>query len=183
MIPSSQARGTRGPRHARPRRIRGVDARTEDLLRDQAKAVYRGTGLDSIALGDALGVEESTARHKRAEGTGVAFDALLFTYNLARTQGAFASTLIARCRSVHAQALMPISDADLVDRFWTLTAIECTHEGEENNACAQFGRTGDLTGFGEALLKEAATQEELAAVCRELARRKIDPRTYNEVSR
>lgn len=132
------------------------------------------TGLKHLQ--NAGGISKSRASRWRSEGRGnPLFDVTALIYRLTAT-GQSAGAIVAHAFTTLHQALMPISDAELVRRFWLLMGEESEAEGRENLKQATFGYSGDLEGLERAALEEAGTQHELSAVCRELRRRGIDPR-------
>jgi hypothetical protein len=152
-----------------PRVLDGIAGTTAVALR---AASPRGKRLAAVA-----GVSESRVSRWRSEGRGnPAFDFALLIHALADQPHCNAGVLVALARSTLDQALMPISDADLVRRFWTLMEEESIAEGRENMRQAMFALDGNLGGLADTALREAGLTEELAAVCRELQRRRIDPR-------
>ena len=129
-----------------------------------------------LAVAGAISVQ--SASRWRIEGKGnPLFDLTRIVYRLMQ-MGQHAGALVAHTMSALSHALMPISDADLVARFWSLMDDEAVKEGRENQAQNGFARSGDLKALERATMDEAGTQVELAACARELRRRRIDPREW-----
>lgn len=97
---------------------------------------------------------------------------------LAAHEGLTPWPLLAYLRSEAMAAMAHVSDAALVRRFWRVMEEEAEAEGRENAAQQMYARSGDLEALERATLSEATLQEELAALCRELRRREIDPRDH-----
>lgn len=71
----------------------------------------------------------------------------------------------------------------LVARFnEIMRKAEPEAEAKENMAGQSFYATGDLEALAHAAEEEAGVQEELTAICRILAKRRVDPRTYGRES-
>lgn len=67
----------------------------------------------------------------------------------------------------------------LIARFHEITTkVEPESEMRENMATVEFFTSGDLESLAQAAEHEASVQEELAAICRFLAKKRVDPRTY-----
>lgn len=184
---TGHATGQRRRRHGQKRRILPPDAGKpsgdpvlDDLLAG-ATAVSLSmatSGIKQLALAGAI--SDRSASRWRVEGRGnPVFDLTGIVYWLARL-GQHAGVLIAHLNATLAHGLMPISPDELVTRFWDLMGAESEAEGRENRASSMFARSGDLYELERATLDEAGVQHELAAVCRELRRRKIDPRTWRQ---
>lgn len=99
----------------------------------------------------------------------------VLVYRLARRRANRAWAVVAHLKATLKAALMPTTDADLIERFWELLDAEGEAEGRENIEQGRLARTRDLDALERATLAEAAVQEELAAVIQELRRRRIDP--------
>lgn len=122
------------------------------------------------------GISKSRASRWCSEGKGSPlFDVTVVIYRLMQA-GQHAGAIAAHVLTTLHASLMPISDAELVRRFWTLMGTESDVEGRENREQATYAVTGDLEGLERATLDEAGVAHELAAVIRELRRRGIDPR-------
>lgn len=129
-------------------------------------------------LARAGAISPQSASRWRIEGKGnPLFDLTKLIYRLMQ-MGQHAGVIVAHAMTTLAHSLMPVSDADLVARFWRLMEEEAAKEGRENSAQNTLARTGDLEELERATLDEAGTQVELAATARELRRRRIDPRTW-----
>ena len=124
------------------------------------------------------GVSKTRASRWTREGTGNPLhDVTRIVYLLSHI-GQRAGVIAAHILTTLAQSLMPLSPSELVARFYMLMRDESRKEGQENEAQAGFAETGDLGAIERATLEEAGAQHELGAVCRELRRRKIDPRKF-----
>lgn len=84
--------------------------------------------------------------------------------------------LLADLLSYAAEALEDVPDDRLIARFWTLVRYEAEREGQENVTTATFAEHGCLESIAADMQAEASVELELAAVCRELKKRKLDPR-------
>lgn len=154
-----------------------------DVYLDDALASATALSLDLSTsclkhLERAGGISKTRASRWTKEGKGnPLFDVTKVVYGLMKA-GQHAGTIAAHILTTIAQSLMPVSDAELVDRFWKLMGTESDVEGRENRIQSTFAVTGDLDGLERATLDEAGVAHELAAVCRELRRRRIDPRRF-----
>lgn len=157
--------------------------KSSDLVLEQLQADASAVALDLSVnqvkhLAKAGGVSPSQASRWHTHGRGnPVFDITTMIYRLTQMRQN-PGVLIAHAQATLHHSLMPINDAELVERFFTLTEKECEAEGGENKTQAMFARTGDLEELERATIREAGIQTELAAVCRELRRRRIDPRTF-----
>lgn len=173
----------RRPRHRShatnlPHVARGTatDPRLEQV---QAAAVALSLDLASSQrkqLAVAGGVTVSRASRWATEGKGnPLFDFTQMIFSLTGT-GQHPGALVAHAHMAMEAALMSVSDADLVRRFWEAMEREAHKEGAENAVSQTFARSGDLETLRRVMLDEAAAQTELAALCLEMERRGIDPR-------
>lgn len=129
-------------------------------------------------LASAGAISGQSASRWRIEGRGnPLFDVTKVIYRLMQ-MGQHAGTIVAHALTTLQHGLMPTDPAELVARFWELMSHEAEAEGAENRVQNTFARSGDLLALERATLDEMGTQAELAAVCRELRRRRIDPRNF-----
>lgn len=153
-----------------------VSPRHADSIADLTARTLRFAAPSCKALGIAGGVTQKRGSAWWREGRGSPlYDAFAFLYALARNPKGRPGAVVAAARSILRETMLPISDADLVQRFRDLKGEEDSAEGAENAAGSRVPWTGDLLSYERALLDEASVQEELAAVCRELRRRNVDP--------
>jgi hypothetical protein len=180
--PATKMRRHRPTLHAHPSQkcARGAaDPRLEQL---QASAVALSLDLATTQrkhLAIAGGVTVSRASRWATEGRGnPLFDLTQMIVSLV-ANGQHPGALIAHAHMAMEAALMSVSDADLVRRFWEALEKEAEKEGRENAVSQTFARTGDLEALRRAMLDEAALQTEIAALCLEMERRGIDPRSLD----
>jgi hypothetical protein len=180
--PATKMRRHRPHLHAKksPVVARGaVDPRVEEL---QASAVALSLDLATSQrkhLAVAGGVTVSRASRWATEGRGnPLFDLTQMIVSLTAANQ-HPGALIAHAHMAMEAALMSVSDADLVRRFWEAMGREAEKEGAENRVSQTFARTGDLEALRRAMLDEAALQTEIAALCLEMERREIDPRSFD----
>lgn len=170
QVPAVRSRATHAPMVADPYLADALASATA-LSLDLST-----TGLKHLER--AGGISKSRASRWSREGRGnPLFDVTMVTYRLMQA-GQHAGAIAAHVLTTLAQSLMPQSPAELVARFFTLMREESQREGRENEAQAAYAETGDLEALERATLAEAGIQHKLGAVCRELRRRKIDPRTF-----
>jgi len=151
----------------------------EDVLASATATALQLSSSGVKQLARAGGISSQSASRWRIRGRGnPLYDITAIIYRLMAC-GQHAGAIVAHTMAVLHQSLMPTSDADLVHRFWSLIELESEAEGRENKATGTFGLTGDLEGLERATLDEAGYAVELAACCRELRRRRIDPRTWD----
>jgi hypothetical protein len=134
------------------------------------------TQVKQLAHAGAISPQRASAWRTEGKGNPV-YDLSLVVYHLT-LMGEHPGAILAQVHTAMLQALLGISDAELVRRFWKALDQECHKEGAENAATAAFARTGDLRGLARAMRGEAGLQHEIAAYAEELDRRGIDPRTY-----
>src|SRR5687767_2487329 len=92
-------------------------------------------------------ISKSRASRWVKEGRGnPLFDVTRIVYHLMKS-GQHAGAIAAHILTTLSQSLMPISDADLVSRFWSLMGKESDVEGTENRQQATYAMTGDLEGL------------------------------------
>lgn len=167
----------RPSKHATSARV-VADPILDDLLAEATgmALTLSTTGLKHIER--AGGISKARASRWTREGRGnPLYDITVILYRLT-VAGQSAGAIVSHAIATLHHGLMPTNDAALVERFWKLMGVESVKEGCENGAQSEFGRSGDLAELERATLDEAGIQQELAAVCRELRRRKIDPRKY-----
>ena len=173
--PPSMASATRST-HARTASKCARDPYLEDCLAS-ATAVSLDLSVSGLKhLAKAGGISRSRASRWRSEGKGnPLFEVTSLVFKL-MAAGQHAGVLAAHILTTLHQAVMPLTEEELIDRFWLLMGLESEAEGRENHEQAMFAFSGDLEGLEKAALDEAGLQHELAATIRELRRRKIDPR-------
>lgn len=176
-----QGTARRGPRHGnrRPKLPLVLQQRPDmdAVLREGSAAALKDAAISLKGVQASGAGSSSTAERWWNDGEGspvLAHSRMI--YALAHRPGARAGMLVANANATLAQALMPLSDADLVQRFWDLCKQEARKEGQENECAALLAETGDLLALADADIAEAGIQAERAAVARELHRRGIDPR-------
>lgn len=172
------------PSHAKTGRVlqpgfgkHSADPMLEDCLLG-ATALCAELATDDLAtLARAGDISASWASDLRRTGGRGSFlhRTTVLTYRLAQRGSARAWSLVAHLKTTAKQALMPTTDADLIERFWDLMDLESEAEGRENLATARLAKTRDLEELKRTTLAEAAVAEELAAVIQEMQRRRIDP--------
>lgn len=174
-------RKNRAPTHARKEVNRaGHSRRFFDPMQDEqfaecTRAVFKDCASKAKKIAFAAGVSDSRARHWRTEGRGnFVYEATHFVYGLAR-MGQGAGVVVAHLMATIHQAMLPMTDDQIVSRFFELMREESQAEGSENEAQATVGHTGDLADLERKTLREAGLQHELAATIRELRRRGINP--------
>ena len=144
-----------------------------DALRQAAPSlkalVYAGAGSTSSA----------SRWWTDAEGSPVLAHDLLLTRLAARPGGA-PGVLISHARATLAASLMPLSDADLVARFWATMNREAVEQGAGDVCESGFYLAGDIAELERCSLREAGVLEERAAICRELRARGLDPRSKGD---
>lgn len=152
----------------------------DDLLAGATALSLDMSTTQNKRLARAGGISASRASRWRTEGRGnPLWDVTSLVYRL----GAFGEhpgAVVAHLLTTMRQAMMPLSDADLVRRFWTLMEEEDDAECAENKASARLANGGTMEDLERASLEEATLQQELAATIRELRRRRIDPRTAQQ---
>lgn len=159
-----------------------AEKRTQDWLREMAGDGFRRCATSNKRLARTLDVDPSvTSRisNGRPEARSVPGEFFQIIWALA-TGGANPHPLLTEAETVAEQGMIAgQTDEALVERFRSLVRDETVEEGEANKALADYltGASDDLDGVAREHLDEAARERELAAVCREMARRGIDPRT------
>ena len=76
------------------------------------------------------------------------------------------------------RTIVDLSDVDLIERFWALLEMEKHIEGADNLMDCQNGHT--WLERAQQKKRDAAINEELAAVCTEFAARGLTEATVNE---
>lgn len=131
-------------------------------------------------LAKAGGISGSRASRWRTEGKGnPLYDLTSVVYRLG-VMGQHPGAIVAHVLTTMRQALMPVSNDELVRRFWDLMEREDDAECAENKAAARLANGGTLEDVERASLEESAIQQELAATIRELRRRGVDPRAARQ---
>ncbi|HEX6938602.1 MAG TPA: hypothetical protein VF158_04270 [Longimicrobiales bacterium] len=122
----------------------------------------------------ALGISRTRAcRHMQGDPHSPATRNLAYIYTLSRGRGTSPWPQIAEEIAVAKQAQIEDSSTELlVLRWWELTRREHTLEAAENDAVV----SGSLEELADADVQEAEAALERAAISRELAARKVDPR-------
>lgn len=158
--------------------LRERDPRTADRLLEMA-----GKGLDLACDGNngrlarTIGADKADAsRWRRGQRNGRHARFFADVYNLAANEKTNPWALLAEAHAAAESGMMALSDEALVRRFAELMRHEAEREGTENGLSQTFALTGDLASLADALIAEAGVEMELAAVCRELDRRGLDPR-------
>lgn len=165
---------SRSPRYGRPS---GDEVLSDLLATSTALSLdLASTGLKQLAIAGKVSPSRASRWRKTGRGNPV-YDVTQVIYWLTH-MGQNSGAIVSHAQTTLHHALLPVSDDDLVERFWRLMGTESEAEGRENRATSMFGATGDLETIERAMLDEAGIQTELAAVCRELRRREIDPRTH-----
>lgn len=160
--------------------------RTEDWLRRRA-----GEGLDMACDGNngrlarALGTDPSdTSRWRNARRPGPHSRFFTDVYRMAANPRTNAWALLAEAHAAAEAGLMAMTDEQAVRRWRELMQHEAEREGAENGLSQTLAYVPSdkeavraaLLALAGALVSEAGVELELAAMCRELARRDIDPR-------
>lgn len=162
--------------HAQRPRIVARDLCREDVLAAAVATAWDLATSQLKHLAKAGGISISRASRWSRDGRGnPLWDVTTAIYRLVEA-GQHPGMIVAHIHTTLSQALMPTTDEALVERFWKLMEEESELEGSENRAQATYARTGDIAALEGATLREAGIQQDLAAVCRELRRRGIDPR-------
>lgn len=176
MIATATMQDRRRPSHATIRAMVADPGLDDSLAAATALSLdLSATCLKHIERGGRISKSRASRWTREGRGSPL-YDVTTLIYHLTAA-GQSAGAIVAHAFTTLHHALMPIEDATLVRRFWELMGSESEKEGVENRAQSTFAVTGDLDGLERATLAEAAEQQELAAVCRELRRRGIDPRT------
>jgi hypothetical protein len=164
---------------ARPSRFAlssGADPVLDDLLKSATALSLEMATSQVKHLAKAGGISASRASRWRVHGEGnPLFDLTGLVYRLG-AMGQHPGAVAAHVLTTLYHSLMPISDTDLVRRFWNLMDREGDAECRENKAQGRLAGGGSLEDLERATLEEAGVQQELAATIRELRRRGIDPR-------
>lgn len=143
-------------------------------------ATLREACPDLETLADVLEISESRASRVWNEEDGQTGPAFLFgrmMIRMARDPDARPGALVAFARSLLAQSLMPLSDADLLARFWTLMKEETAAQGAGDLVQMAFLASGDLDELAARVMAHAGRAEELAGCAVECKRRRLDPRS------
>lgn len=159
--------------------MEAIDLRTRDRLRMAAGRGLDGCAPSNNALARTLGVAPSdTSRWRRGQRGGPHARFFEDVYRLASNPKTNPWALMAEAHAAAEAGMMALSDDALVRRFDELLAHEAEREGTENGLSQTLHQHGDLRALADALVAEAGVEMELAAVCRELARRDIDPLSW-----
>lgn len=158
----------------------GRDPRAEDVLASGvALALDMATGpVKRLAAAGSISPQRASAWRSEGKGSPL-FDISLIVYNLT-VNGDHPGAVVAQVHTAMMQGLLTMTTDALVRRFWTLTDEEHDAECSENRKLSEFQQTGDLEALERADMGEAMLQLERAAVCRELRRRGVDPRTTRQ---
>jgi hypothetical protein len=191
MIATSTMHAGMDPSHARSEENRtrpygaasGSDPMLDDLL---AEASALSMELAGSAKAWA-GAGEWTARHARrlreaGKGSPV-YDLTAILYRLARQRSARGWVIAAHIESTLIQATLPMTNDDLVRRYFDLNEEEePNRECEENKAVTrQSEQTWNPDALERADLSKAGTHMERRAVVRELKRRSINPHEWRRL--
>lgn len=87
--------------------------------------------------------------------------------------GPFAIASLFTTRAI--RTLLPMDDAQLIARFFTLLREATRAEAEQIARKVALAERRDLAGLRDASERESAMDQELAAVCAELLERGLDP--------
>lgn len=123
----------------------------------------------------ALGISRTRAcRHMQGDPHSPATRSLRYIYNLSRGRGTSPWPQIAEEIAVAKQAQVETASTEtLVTRWWELTYREHRLEASENEAAV----SGTLEELADADVQEAEATLERAAISRELAARRVEPRS------
>lgn len=160
-----------------------AEAKTRDWLREVGGKGFRRCGPSNERLASTLGIDPAdssrlaTGSGERRNLIGEFFQVI---WKLATGDRTSAYPLLTEADAVAEQGMMTgMDDGALIRRFHELVREETAHEGVANNALSEYltGQTDDLRKLGQVHLDEGARERELAAVCHEMDRRGLDPRT------
>lgn len=135
---------------------------------------FASDGIKQLARAGSISGQRASAWRREGKGNPL-YDLNVIVYRLT-VMGQHPGALLASLHAAMNQALLGLSDGQLVERFWTHCRRENEKEARENLASTMFADSGDLEELERAGLAEAGEEMERAAVCRELRRRSIDPR-------
>lgn len=160
--------------------LRRSDPRRADSLKERIAAAWDGalpSGKRSAAL---MGVSPQTVSDYRTKGAGALLRFNLQIDALSADPDAHPERLIVECEVTYQRSLMPLSDDQLIVRFWDLTRAEAAAEAGLNEAQQMYAVTGDLRALASAAKVVAANAKAIAAVAEEIAERPgcPDPRTW-----
>lgn len=154
------------------------EAVLEDLLAGATATALQLSSTGVKQLARAGGISSQSASRWRLEGRGnPAHEYSRIVYHLS-AMGQRAGALVALAMTALRHGQMPLSDDDLVRRFWDLMESENAIEGRGNQVQSTFAVRGNLEALERAATEIGAVATELAACCRELRRRRIDPRQH-----
>jgi hypothetical protein len=152
---------------------RKYPTRVDVLYQESGKALRRASPRGPKKGADAAGVSvELFRRWLNGERSNPVGRALELALSLLKP---FAVATLFRTHAL--QTMLPMNDRELIDRFFAVLRDATAAEARQIARKVELVERRDLAGLREASEDEAALDDELAAACAELQKRRLNPWT------